>query len=886
MTPGTTLGRYEIVSLIGSGGMGEVYRARDIKLKRDVALKVLTEALAGNADHMARFQREAELLASLNHPHIAHIHGLEEADSIRALVMELVDGPTLADRIAQGPIAIDEALPIAKQIAEALEAAHEQGIIHRDLKPANVKVRDDGTVKVLDFGLAKVLEPAVTGVAASVSASPTITSPAMTHVGVILGTAAYMAPEQAKGKPADKRSDIWAFGCVLYEMLTGRRAFEGDDVSDTLANVLKAEPDWSALPAATPTSIRTLVRRCLTKEREQRLQAIGEARIVLQRPQSEEPAVQLTVDRRQSRLVKTLAAATVVLIAAFVAVSVVALKHVREGPSPIVKLDFQPPQTGAFPPQLPTVAVSPDGRRLAFEAMVRGQRTLWVRDLDAASPRMLAELEAMPELPFWAPDGRRLAFFAGSKLKSIDVNGGPAFTIADTGVLQPSSGSWNRDDVIIFGRINSGLFRVPAKGGSPVALTTLDKTQGETGHGYPWFLPDGRHFLYLVTSRDREKSGVFVGDLRSKTSKRIAIGNTRTIYVNPGYLLFVRDRTLLAQPFDASSLDITGDAAPVVEDVDAFTFATGGPLGHFSASQNGVLAYTTGGTNGAVQLTWFDGSGKKRDPTGVMGVTGSLQLFSLSPDGRSVAYARQDSTTGNFDVWTRDLVHGNGSRLTSTGTNMYPIWSADGTDVFFMSNRNGQYSVIKRAANGSGTDHVVETAREYPMDVSRDGQYLFTVAYGDPDAHIRVHQLNGDRKSFPYPATPFNENRPRLSPNGHWLVYQSDESKRSEVYVVSFPERGKKYTISTDGGRSPVWRPDGGALYYYSPDDRIMSVEIVPGTQFQYGVPKPQFAFRMPGPVVSFEVSKEGYFLLPTPVNETSPPMTVFVNWPEALKRK
>jgi hypothetical protein len=664
MTPGTKLGPYEIVAPIDAGGMGEVYRAHDTKLNRDVAIKVLPEMFAADPERLARFTREAQLLAALNHPHIAAIYGFEESQGIRALVLELVEGSTLADRIAQGPMPLVEALRIAQQIAEALGAAHEKGIIHRDLKPANVKLTATGQVKVLDFGLAKLLETdaAVAGqprpYSPSLTHSPTLTTPAMTLGGVLLGTAAYMSPEQARGESVDKRADIWAFGVVLWEMLTGERLFQGKTTSDVLAAVIRDEPVLSQVPA----KVQPLLTKCLVKDAQQRLRDIGDAMGI----------VEITPEPRpiSSRVIWTLTAVAAVLLFALTAVTVVAWRYVREDRSLVVKFDLSQLQPGALERLVPALAVSPDGRHVAFEATVKGQRTLWVRDLDTTALRRLADVEAAPELPFWAPDSRRLAFFTDGKLKSIDVSGGPASTIADAGGISPASGSWNQDDVIVFGHLNSGLFRVAAKGGSPVPLTTLDRSRNEMAHWAPWFLPDGRHFLYLIASADREKGGLYVGDLASKTLKPVAIGNTRAIYVNPGYLLFVREHTLMAQPFNASTMEITGNAAPVAEEVTAPTTVTGGPLGHFSASQNGVLAYLTGVTSGAVELTWYDQSGKKLDTSGVVGV---IQLFSLSPDGRSIAFARQDETAGNFDVWTRDLVRGSDSRLTLTGNNLYPI---------------------------------------------------------------------------------------------------------------------------------------------------------------------------------------------------------------------
>jgi serine/threonine protein kinase len=625
---GTHLGSYEITSPIGAGGMGEVYRARDMKLKRDVALKVLPEAFAADPGRMLRFQREAEVLASLNHPNIAHIYGVEE----QALVMELVEGETLS-----GPLPIETALEYAGQIAEALEYAHERGVIHRDLKPANIKVTTEGTVKLLDFGLAKATEDP-SSASEDLSNSPTLTLGA-TSVGVIMGTAAYMSPEQASGKSVDKRADIWSFGAVLYEMLAGKKAFEGESVSDTLATVMKLDPDWGALPQDVPASVHKLVRRCLTKDRKQRLRDIGEARIVLENPGETEGSLQ--AERLpHPRILWAIASIFAVALAAL---GLVAWKHFREEPPGVAKLFFSLPERETFRAgSPPATAVSPDGRRIAYQAEVDGKGELWVRDLDNPAPRKLAE--GSSGMPFWAPDSRRLGFFAEGKLKKIDVTGGPAVTIADaqatTGGRGPWNGSWNQDEIIVFGRISSPLFRVSAAGGSPTLLTDLDATRHETAHFAPWFLPDGHHFLYVALSSDAEKTGLFVTDVAAKTRKQVIIGNSRTIYVAPGYLLFVRDGTLMAQSFDTGKLETTGDAVPVAEQVDVTNAGVGVALGYFAASQNGVLVYSSGRALGSVQLTWFDRTGRELDTVGTPGQVGG---FSLAPDGTRVALVRPRS---------------------------------------------------------------------------------------------------------------------------------------------------------------------------------------------------------------------------------------------------
>jgi len=866
---GARLGSYEILSAIGAGGMGEVYRARDTKLKRDVALKVLPEGFADNADRMARFQREAEVLASLNHPNIAHIYGVEQ----RAIVMELVEGES-----PRGPMPFEDAWKIAMQIADALEYAHEKGVIHRDLKPANVKVTPDGpsgnTVKLLDFGLAKVFgsEPGETEGPASVTNSPTL-SLGGTVAGVILGTAAYMAPEQAKGRRLDKRADIWSWGVVLYELLTGERMFGGDDVADTLAQILTKEPDLGKVPS----KVRRLLRECLQKDPRLRLRDIGDARRLLHEPLADsQPAP------ARSTLAWPLLA--IVLAAIAVALGLVAWTHVREESVPVTKLFFPLPKETYEPGRPPSTAVSPDGRRVAGAGVADGKSALWVRDLDNPTPWIVAA-DGVNGMPFWAPDSRRLAFFAEGKLKKFDVMaGGPAVIVADaqatTGGLGPWIGSWNKDDVIVFGRITSSLFRVSAAGGSPTKLTELDATRHETAHFAPWFLPDGQHFLYVALSTDPEKRHVFVADLASKTRKQLPIEATRTIYVAPGYLLFARDGALIAQRFDAGKLETIAEPVPVTERADSHYAGAGLAVGYFSASQNGVLVYTAGRAYTGAQLTWFDRSGKRLD---TVGESADLGAFALSPDETRLAFKRRDLQVGYYFLWIRDLARGAESRLLTSRispTGGGPVWSADGTHVLYGIGDK----IVQKAANNTGAEEVVEDDARQPMDASRDGRFLFTVTPRTND--IWVRPLFGDRQPTPYVQTEFQETQPRLSPDGRWLAYQSNESKRNDIYVVSFPKPTEKSQISTDGGQAPVWSRDGRELYYLGGNGKIMAVDIKPGTPFQFGVPKALFEAHIQSNNAGIEVSKDGRFLLPAIVEqEASTPMTVVLNWPALLQK-
>jgi Tol biopolymer transport system component/predicted Ser/Thr protein kinase len=855
ITVGTQLGSYEITSLLGKGGMGEVYRARDTKLKREVAIKILPEEFSRDPGRMLRFQREAEVLASLNHSNIAAIYGVEE----RALVMELVEGES-----PKGPMPFDEAWRIASQIAFALEYAHDKGVVHRDLKPANVKITPEGAVKLLDFGLAKAFSGQPAMPAADPANSPTLTLGA-SEVGMIVGTAAYMPPEQAKGKSVDKRADIWAFGVVLYELLTGERLFKGEDVSDTLAQVLTKEPEFERVPA----KARRLLRECLEKDPKQRLRDIGDARRLLE----DEPQDPVTAPSR-SRL-GWVAWAVASMLA--LALGVTYFGRTPERPR-VLKLSVLPPEKATFS-TTGVPAVSPDGRRLAFAATVDGKTSLWVRDLDSLTARPLAGTEGTG-LPFWSPDSRFIAFFAGGKLKKIDVSGGPALTLCEAGNAR--GGSWSNTDVIVFTpNLASGLFRVPVTGGNATPVTAPDQALGETSHRWPWFLPDGRHFLYTARNDDPEKTTVYVADLDSKNRRRVLAANSNAVYSPPGYLLFVRERTLMAQPFDAVKAQTTGDPFPIAEQVDYLDVSI---AGRFAVSQNGVLAYTSGVVRSVQRLTWFDRFGKV---AGTVGEPGDLNWPAISPDGNTVVVARRDPQTGVINLWLHDPARGTASRFTfNSGEDRVPVWSPDGSHIAFSSIRDGFLKLYQKATSGVAQDEALDKAQPRdPSDWSRDGHYIIEVAR-DPGtkADIWVLPLFGDRKPFPFLQTEFNEVGAKLSPNGQWLAYQSDETRRNEVYVQTFPTPGRRVQVSTNGGSSPVWSRDGKELFFIGADQKMMAVEVKNGGKF--GVPRALFDTRLGGLPFAFDVSKDGRFLIPTLVEQAaSVPMTVVVDWTAGLKK-
>ncbi len=887
LSPGTRIGPYEIIAAIGKGGMGEVYRARDAKLQRDVAIKILPSLFARDPERLARFEREARTLAALNHPHVAQVYGvvdLPAESGSHALVLEFVDGEDLSERIARtGAIPIDEALPIALQIAEALEAAHEQGIIHRDLKPANIKLRDDGQVKVLDFGLAKALAP-VDPAAREVNLenSPTITSPfQMSQLGVILGTAAYMAPEQAKGKPVDKRADIWAFGCVLYEMLTGKRPFAGEDITDTLAAIVRADPDWSALPADTPAPISKLLRRCLEKDRRERLPDIGAARLELKDVSLVDAppvfaASGVAVPRRRRILPWAIAAAAT--IAAIGTLAYTSLT--RPAPDTRVYKSLIIPPSPLSGPAALRLNVSPDGRRLAFVAPDEAGRTvLWTLPLDGLNAQPLAGT-TFASSPFWSPDSRSIAFFAEGKLKRVDASGGAVTTICDASTAPP--GTWGPDDVILFTMVRGPIARVPAAGGTPVVVTRV--SEGERVHIAPFFLPDGRHFLYTAGSTAGvRRAGIFVASLDSPDAKRLLDVPSNAAYADR-HLLFLRDNTLMAQPFDPQTLTLSGTAVPIAEGLQ-MNLSTG--TGAFSVSRSGVLIYQTGSANGT-QLTWFGRNGK---PQGTLGDLKGYRDLQLSPDGR---WASVTVTAGaQSDIWLFDLARNLSRRFTfGEGGAQAAAWSPDGRFVVYAARRGGSNDLYRQPAAGGVEELLLkDDTDKIPLGFTPDGRtLLYRVPRAAAAGEVWLLPLTGERKPRPFMPGNSNQVPAEVSPDGKWLAYVADDTTRRQVYVTSFPANAGKWQVSTEGGDNPKWRADGKELYF-STEDKLMAVDVsASGGEFDMGPVRPLFDVRTPAAGLAtrstYAVTPDGKrFLVNTWDPRTSTtPITLVVNWPASLK--
>jgi eukaryotic-like serine/threonine-protein kinase len=895
LSAGQRLGVYEVLGSLGAGGMGEVYRARDTKLQRDVAIKVLPESLATDRDRLARFEREAQLLAALNHPHIAAIYGVDTAGETQFLVLELVEGDTLADRIARGgALPLSEAVAIARQIAEALQAAHDKGIIHRDLKPANIALTTDSHVKVLDFGLAKALEtaPAAQSSVPAATLSPTL-SVAMTEAGFILGTAAYMSPEQAKGRPADKRSDVWAFGCVLFEMLTGKRAFEGEDASDTLAGILRGEPDWKAVPRNTPAHVREVLTGCLAKDRKQRLADIAVVDYLLSEPRrvttSSGKGISLPL-----AVGFTAAALTLIVAAGFGGVRWAQ----NRGETPrVMRFSIVPP------PEHPIaatnadrqLALSPDGSKIVY---VNASGQLIVRHLGQEEVQVLAISGTAPRFPFWSPDGKWIGYTAtgSNELRKVSVTGGPPILITRT-TSPPRGATWGPDDSIIFATadVASGLMRVPAGGGDPEMLTKPATSRNETDHLFPSFLPGGRAVVFAVTSgASADNSQLALLDLGNGQQRPLLRGGTHPEYVDSGHLVYSFGGSLRGVGFDLDGLSVTSDPVTVLEQVRM----TGNGATQYAVSRTGTIAYVPGGvgSGAARSLVWVDRTGKE---TPIAGAPARSYTFPrLSRDNSRLAVSADDQES---DIFVFDFSLQTTTRATfGPALDFWALWYPGDERFLFVSSRDGIPNLYAQRADGVGTAVRLTNSgnNQFIPTMSPDGKLVVVMEQrpktGNDLMLLRVDAAQSPAKSEPLVSTTFSEIHPEISPDGRWIAYTSDDSGGQQVFVQPFPDLGGRWQVSANGGSRPAWSPAGGELFYVTPKGEVMSVPLEPGATFRMRNAVKLFdwpTIATPGPARTYDVSRDGRrFLMIKEAagNEGQGAATIRVvlNWSEELKAK
>jgi Tol biopolymer transport system component len=884
LTPGLRLGPYEILAPIGAGGMGEVYRARDTRLDRTVAIKVLPAHVANNADVRQRFEREAKTISSLNHPNICTLHDVGHQDGIEYLVMEHLEGESLQQRLNRGPVPLGQAMRHAVEIADALDKAHRHGVTHRDLKPANIMLTKSGA-KLLDFGLAKLTAPDSTG---AVSTLATAEKP-LTEAGTLLGTFQYMAPEQLEGKEADARADVFAFGAVLYEMVTGRKAFEGKSQASLITAIMGSEPTpLSALAPMAPPALERVVRTCLAKDPEDRWQSAHDVAAELRwiseaGSQAGSPAPAVARRKNRERLTAAVAAAALA-IAGWLGFS---RARLATAPSQsVLRTNILLPEKL----QLNNAVISPDGSRLVFSGVdSTGKVQLWVRPLDAYAAAPIAGSEG-GILPFWSPDGRNVGFFADKKLKRVEVSGGAPIILLD---VDGVGGAWAPSGEILFNASTGPVYRLPARGGKAEPVTTLDASLHETAHRYPFLLPDGRHFLYLAlnasgNSRD-PANRIWAGSLDAGPAKPLIPANFNAQYAE-GYLLFIRGGdlggSLLAQPFDPARLETNGDPVTIVDQISLYGDYLG--FGNYSVSRSGTLLFDA--FRLLTRLEWFDRAGKQ---TGVVGDPAPHFAPRISPQGAHIAFDKYDTGTQTTQIWVGDVSRGVQTRLTSgPGSNSGPVWSPDGSRIAFQSDRKHQADVYVRAVAGTGADEAItdEDRQKIPIDWSRDGRFL-TVFDREGGGNRRIQlsaiPLFGDRKPFvvvpPVPGVLFGG---RLSPDGRWLAYETDESGRGEVYVVSFPEGQGRVQISNAGGVSAKWSRGGREILYTAFDGKVTSVEVDASHGLRVGTPKA--LFQLPeGTAFNWDVSADGErFLLNVPViKSSSVPLSLVVNWTAGLRK-
>jgi Tol biopolymer transport system component len=887
MQPGSSIAHYSVVSRIGAGGMGEVYRAHDTKLGRDVAVKVLPAAFAQDPERLARFEREARTLAQLQHPHIASIYGFERTDGGHCLVMELAVGQDLAQRLKAGPVPVREALEIARRIAMGLEAAHEKGIIHRDLKPANVMLGDDLQVKILDFGLARAFEEAPIG--QNPEHSPTLTA-AMTGAGVILGTAAYMSPEQARGRQVDHRTDIWALGVVLFEMLSGKQAFPGTVTSEIIAKVLEREPDWSALPAELHPLLRRLLQRCLQKDPKARLHAAADVRLEIEEIQADPDGMRsrAVVGGPPARTSMVRRLAPWLVTAALAASLVVALRPRRSPPDPMVQIEVTAPP-GA---ELGEFSIAPDGSALAFVAVDRnGTRHLWLRTLAATERRLLPGTEGA-QFPFWSPDARSIAFFAGGRLLRLDLASLSVQTIAPA--PNGRGGAWSADGTILFTPAGEDvLYTVPATGGTPTAVTRLG--DGESTHRFPHFLPDGRSFTFCGHTPDDRVTRRWLGRLGSTELVALPDGMSET-YMPPGRALFVREGTLVAQAFDAGSGRLTGSPAPLATEVSDIFPRTG--RSSFSVSNNGVLAVFQEFRTES-RLVWYDRAGRELE---AISRAGYYVSPSISPDLTKVSFERTDPGSGTTGISVMDLARGSVQQLPASDVSQASaVWDSEGRSLIYGVMGN---ILLRLELAGGAPDTVFVAGRHRDigglsslrdLQVAADNSFiLFTSWDSETDWDTWRLDLGGDDRPRRLQKKPRVQDLPRISPDMRWVAYQSDESGRYEVYIRPTAPSERQWLVSTAGGASPFWSADGRELFYLSPDDRLMAVAMGGGRADEPGAGLPAPLFRCPGGVrpnsdgitatpVMVAVDGDRFLFNVAQDDGRRPTIRIVVNWEQLL---
>jgi len=896
------IGPYEVVGVLGVGGMGEVYRARDPRLQRDVAIKVLPAAVTSDPQWLARLRREAQVLASLNHAHVAHVYGLEESSGTPALVMELVTGPTLAAVIAResgAPVAVPAALKVARQIADALDAAHEKGIVHRDLKPGNVVLTEDGDVKIVDFGLAKTPSLAASGGA-----------PVASVAGVVLGTPAYMSPEQARGLPVDKRTDIWSFGCVLYELLTGRQAFGGDTASDSLAAVLERDPDMTLLPAAVPIGIRTVLRHCLEKDPKRRLRDIADARLAIDEVSTR--PVDTSGERRDRWVSHRLRLAPAVWTLAVIAVVAAAMaigrgrfagttsveQRQRTITSIVLPRGMHLGESDIQPQGSETLfAISPDGRQLALIASEEsGPTRIWLRRLESTAFLPVAGTEGASS-PFWSPDSGSIAFIAGGRLKLVRLSDGTVTTANESGFR---AGAWGSTDLILFApHASSALAVIPSSGGAPAAATTLDSANGEIQHGNPAFLPDGRHFLYFsIGSRPGgmlDPRGIYLGSLDDPSTRQLLIAGATAARYASGHILFVKNGTMMAQPFDVARRALSGTPEPIVEDVKAPAAGATGSTASFAVSDTGVLVYQAAVITQS-RPAWFDRKGQQ---LGAIAPPGDYGDVALSPDGARLAVSVVDPAGSTRDLWVYDAAGVGGRRVTfDPGDEFAPVWSPDGTRLLFSAMTKGLVNLQIKEVTATAPPVPVQVDNlglgRFAADWSKDGRYLLYIGGGRAIARsdLWIAPVAKPTAARALLDSSFVETQGRVSPDGRWFAYTSNETGRFEVYVDRFPDRGAKQIVSRAGGGWPRWSSDGRELFYIRSNNDLMTVPITSGRdRLAVGTPTRLFALRARSWVrldaYPYDVSPDGRrFVVNTLLDDTaSGAITLVSNWTAGLRQ-